>query len=84
MIARTRTCISVLVMVSELAFLGNSSYNASKVLPSGYDGVKCLSSKGKYAYSSWIARWLWLYAVGCDLSSDKPALGSTELIKLAF
>jgi hypothetical protein len=42
--------------MAKLAFLGDSGYNASKVLPSGYDGVKYMSNKGKYGYLLEIAR----------------------------
>jgi hypothetical protein len=46
---------SVPAMVSRLAFLDDRTYIASKVLPNAYDGVRCLSSKGKYDDSSSIA-----------------------------
>ena len=71
-------------MVSRLAFLDYRRHIASKVLPNAYDGVRYLSSKGKYAYLSSIAQDLWLYPVGGHWCSGESALGAASLTYLAF
>lgn len=58
----------------KLAFLDGRSYSASRVLQNAYDRVRYLSSKGKNASQSSIAR-LWLSFVGYSECSGKSVLG---------